>query len=884
MQVKDAGKSGLPHCPQGAHRAPPTRTSHDACTQQHYPLALPAAGQALSTSDHDTGLASEEAARRLAACGPNTVPDGERRRWTDIVREAAREPMFLLLLAAAALYLLFGDLREGLFLCAMVGATVGLTLYQEGKAERALDALRDMSNPRALVIRDGQRADIDSSQLVPGDLIVLQEGDRIPADALVTRASGLQVDESLLTGEALPVAKMAAGEAAQDRIFAGTLVVGGHALACVTATGIRSQFGQIGASLRQTAPLASPLQRQATRLANRFALAGLVLSVAFVLLYGATSGDWRHALLAGIALAMSMLPEEFPVVLTIFPALGAWRLARQQVLTRRLPAIETLGAVSVLCVDKTGTLTENRMAVAALQVDGHAWESDQGATAPPAPFHELMEYAILASAAHPFDPMDMAFHRLGSDAQGQWAEHAHWTLLHEYGISPALRAVTMAWQAAPGQPAVVASKGAPEAIAALCRMDGAQRDATLAAADAMARRGLRVLGVARATASGDDLPAAAGGFDFRFLGLAGLADPLRADIRGAIDECRLAGIRVLMVTGDYPATASCIAAQAGLGPGAPLTGDAVPALSDDELRARLRATSVCARIAPDQKLRIVQALQADGAIVAMTGDGVNDAPALHAANVGIAMGQRGTDVARAAAALVLLDDSFASIVQAIRAGRRIFANVQKSMGFIIAVHAPIAGSALLPVLFGWPPLLYPMHIVFLELIIDPACALVFENEAAEPDLMRRPPRDPGAPLFNARTIALAAANGVVVLLTVIAGYGWALSAMPENAARAFGFATMVTANLVLIFASRSRTAGALGLLRVPNPVLWIVAGASLCLLGLAVYQPWLAAVFRFGPLSPPQLGGAALLGLSALLWLELIKRLARGRQQPGWRP
>lgn len=827
------------------------------------------------------GLDSADAARLLSRHGPNELPQGRRRNWRAIAWDAAHEPMFLLLVTAALLYLALGERREGMFLMAMVGVTLGLTLYQEGKAERALDALRELSSPRALVIRGGQRLSIDSRTLVPGDLIVLQEGDRIPADAELIRCSGLQADESLVTGEADAVTKTASSGAhagAAGKLLSGTLVVSGHAIARVSATGADSAIGRIGQSLQNVQAERSPLQRQTTRLAAAFATLGLVLSLALFLLYGLSSGDWLQALLAAIALMMAMLPEEFPVVLTVFPALGAWRLARQQVLTRRLPAIETLGSISVLCVDKTGTLTENRMAVAQLHVGGVTLAAGDFA-ALPQPFQQLVGHAVMACPVHPFDPMDLAFHRLGGGAD-RAMQGGQWELAREYGLTAALRAVAMAWRSGSGAQHIVATKGAPEAVAELCRMDADQRAALLLTADAMAARGLRVLGVAHASAGPGALPDDLRALNFTFAGLAGLADPLRADIPEAVAQCRAAGVRVIMITGDYPGTAQCIASQAGLAPGTTLTGAQLAGMDESALRAALASVSVCARIDPHQKLRIVHALKAGGAVVAMTGDGVNDAPALKAAHVGIAMGKRGTDVAREAAAMVLLDDKFTSIVQALGAGRRIFANLQKSMSYIIAMHAPIAGMALLPILLGWPQLLYPMHIVFLELIIDPACALVFENEAAEPDLMRRAPRAPGTPLFSLSGMALALAGGAGALLAVLASYGWARSALPADAARAFGFATLVAANLALILANRSRNRGMLAALRAPNRMFWIVAVAALLLLGMALYLPWLAAVFRFMPLSGWQLLAALAIGFASLAWLELLKPLWR-RQLPG---
>jgi len=560
-------------------------------------------------------------------------------------------------------------------------------------------------------------------------------------------------------------------------------------------------------------------------------------------------------------------------VLTVFPALGAWRLSKQKVLTRRVTAIETLDATSVLCVDKTGTLTENRMTVARLYARGEILSVNAAATdALPETLHALVEFSILASKSDPFDPMEQAFARLGEHFLNN-TEHLHrdWTLAHEYGLTPELRAMSHVWKAVDSDSHVVAAKGAPEAIVDLCHLDAAAQARVTAAVDAMAADGLRVLAVARAQFSGADFPAVEHDFEFEFVGLLGLADPLRAEIQDAVRQCREAGIRVVMITGDYPATARTIAQQAGLTAEEILSGDDLATLSDAELQARMRTVNVCARIAPEQKLRIVQALKSDGEITAMTGDGVNDAPALKAAHVGIAMGGRGTDVAREAAALVLLDDNFASIVGAVRLGRRIFDNMQKSMSYILAVHVPIAGMALLPVLLGYPAMLFPMHIAFLELIIDPACSLAFENEAAEKDVMQRPPRDTDAQLFGGATLWLALLQGIGVLGVVLGAYVWADGRLAEPEARAFAFTTLVIANLALIFSNRSRSRSLLVSLTAPNPILWIVIGATLGLSTLALYLPFLAGLFRFAPLPCGELAAAFALGLVSLAWFEVLK-------------
>lgn len=852
-----------------------------------------------STAPLSRGLDSDEAARRLAQDGPNALPGGERRSLFAIAVETLREPMFLLLLAAGALYLAFGDLQDGVTLFGFVLITLALTLYQEGSTERAIEALRDLTSPRALVVRDGQPRRIAGRDVVRGDLLKLQEGDRVAADALLLEADGLRVDESLLTGESVPVDKRHAGEAEraaafdaaqaapggdeQPRVYAGTLIVQGHGLACVTATGARSAIGRIGTALGTLANERTPLQRQTDGLVRQVALLALVLSLALVLTHGALQGDWLQALLAGIALAMAMLPEEYPVVLTVFPALGARRLATQGVLTRRITAIETLGATTVLCADKTGTLTENRMTVTHLVAGGpevgeRLALASLGEGALPEAFHTLVEMALLASVVDPFDPMEKAFHALGQRHLAH-TEHLHhdWRLERTYALTPALRAMSHVWLAGNDDTRVVAAKGAPEAVVDLCHLSAAQRARIAAAVDALAAQGLRVIGVARAACRGPELPAHEDAFDFEFLGLLGLADPLRAEVGPAVAECRAAGIRVVMITGDYPATARAIAHQAGLahGEAALLSGDELDALDDAALRARMAHVSVCARIAPEQKLRIVQALKARGEVVAMTGDGVNDAPALRVAHVGVAMGGRGTDVARESASLVLVDDNFASIVHAVRLGRRIFDNLHKAMSYLLAVHVPIAGMALLPVLFGWPALLYPMHIALLELIIDPACSIAFENEPAERDVMQRPPRNPEAPLFTGAALGLALLQGLGVLAAVLLVYAGADAGMPEGQARALAFATLVAGNLALILSNRAASGAPWAALRTPNRALWAVIGGALALLMAALYLPWAAALLRFAPPAAHELAVALGLGLFGVVGFEVLKRVLR---------
>ena len=824
------------------------------------------------------GLSDAEAQRRLAADGPNSLPEARQRLWTLLLR-TVREPMFLLLLGAAAVYLVLGDWLEGAVLLGMVGLTVGLTLFQAGRTEHALRALRDLSCPRALVLRDGRQLRIAGSELVRGDLLLLAEGDRVAADAVLVQGQALRVDESLLTGEAWAVDKRVAegplppavpGGEESPYLWSGTLVLQGDGVARVTATGARTELGKIGRSLQAIGSEVSPLQRDANRMVRLMALAGVAASLAVTVLYGVRGGAWLPAILAGIALSMSLLPEEFPVIMTVFPAIGAWRMARAQVLTRRLDAVEALGSITVLCTDKTGTLTENRMQVAQLYAGGDFLRLPCEGEGLPPPFGDLVRFAALASKPRASDPMELAFHRLAGPVRQDG-------LLREYPLSPALRAMTHVWEAGADEPATVAAKGAPEAIGALCRLDGEELARLHRAAGTMAAQGLRVLAVARAGHARGELPAGQDGFRFSLLGLIGLTDPLRAEVPDAIAQCRTAGIRVIMITGDYPATAANIAQRAGLPGSGVLDGATLDLLDDGALRERLAHATVCARIGPLQKLRIVEALKANCEVVGMTGDGVNDAPALKAAHVGIAMGRRGTDVAREAAALVLLDDNFASIVRGIRLGRRIFGNMRNAMSYVLAIHVPIAGMALLPALLGWPVLLYPMHIAFLELIIDPACSLAFENEVSESRAMRQPPRAPGSPLLDGRTLGRALLQGAVGLLAAALTYAWALHALPGAAARAAGFAALVLVNLSLIFSNLPRQYARLAGLAADNRAPYIVAAVACCMLLLVLYIPPVGQAFQFGTLG---IGGLAVVlatGLACFVINQLLR--TRGKHE-----
>ena len=821
------------------------------------------------------GLEPEEARRLLAEVGPNVLGTEARPAWWHTLFEVVREPMVLLLIVCAGVYVALGDRFEASVLAASVVVVVAISLLQEGKTERALQALKDLSSPQATVRRAARAIRIRASEVVPGDVLLLQEGDRVAADAVVVRATGLKVDESLLTGESTPVKKAAApapvplqppGEGTTPFVYATTLVVSGRGEAVVGATGVRTEVGRIGRALEGVSAAENPLKQQLSGLVRALALAAGACCSAVVLVYGLGRGSWMGGLLAGLTLAIALLPEEFPVVTSIFLALGAYRMARSKVLVRHLAALETLGAATVLCTDKTGTLTENRMKVLEFTTAPGGSPSDAEAALP-----ELREAAALACPPESFDPMDQATLEWGRPASGGTPAAA---AVREYPLTAELPVMAFARATAAGT--LITAKGAPEAVATLAGWDAGARRALEAQVRAFAERGLRVLAVGRCTLAEGVVPEHLGDVRLRMLGLLAFADPLRPGVRDAVAECRRAGIRVMLITGDHPSTALAIAREAGIDAARCLTGAQLEALDDVALRTALAETRVFARVAPLHKLRLVEALQAMGEVVAMTGDGVNDAPALRAAHIGVAMGGRGTDVAREAADLVVLDDDFVSIVGAVRAGRRIYANLQKSLGFVLAVHVPIAGMSLLPVLAGWPLVFGPVHIVFLELIVDPACSVVFEMEPAEPGLMDRPPRSPAARLLGWPEILRSFAEGLAVLGVVGVGFWIGLGkhgGMTD--ARTLAFSGLIMGNLGLIVANRSSAGSLRRSLRVRNPAFWTMLVGAAGLLGLVLAVPPLRRAFQLGPLHLDDLalcGGLTLGLIGALLLASRVGR------------
>ena len=859
------------------------QTSHKTST-----IAEPANHQ-------NVGLSATIAAQRLTADGYNELPITKKRGFLRILIEIIKQPMFALLIGGGVVYLLLGDLVEALFLLVFACLSVAITIVQESRSEKVLEALRNLASPRALVIRDDLRVHIAGREVVRDDVLVVSEGDRVAADATLLSSQDLLLDESLLTGESVPVRKLAQqnNDAASANttitpggedsryLFAGSLVVRGSGIALVHATGLRSEMGKIGHALQTIETQQPHLQKQLYGLVRNFTIIGAVAGLLAVVLFGLLRGSWLQAILSGIALGMSLLPEEFPLVLAVFMAMGAWRISQARVLTRRASSIESLGAVSVLCTDKTGTLTENKMTVTSIisSINGvtENWHQAQNIKANTGT-QTVLKAALLACPLHPTDPMDTAIHQLAETQIGantvSFSQHV---LVRAYGLRPDLFAVANVMTDANNEVAIAYAKGALETIAELCDLNTAQLMNINAQAEALAKNGIRVLGVAEAKLSImqlKKLPQSLRDFTFDYIGLIGFADPLRANVPAAVAECHTAGIRVVMITGDYPTTAKAIGQQAGLDITNVINGDAIETMTDEALAAVLKTTSIFARIRPNQKLRIVKLLKKQGEIVAMTGDGVNDAPAIKAADIGIAMGGRGTDVAREASSIVLLDDDFGSIVKTIQLGRRIYDNLRKAIEYIIAVHIPIAGLAILPLLLGLPLMLTPIHIAFLEMVIDPACSIVFEAEAAENNVMQRPPRKPTSALVLRKRVIWAVIQGLLVLIVLASILiGAAYQKLAEADMRTLVFTALVMLNMGLILVNRSFSASLIAAILKPNRSLWILLSSVMTILAIAVFWQPARLLFHFGAFNWYLFAICVVACVFTLLILETVKSL-----------
>lgn len=827
------------------------------------------------------GLSSEEVRSRQKKYGKNELVAQKKDSFFRKILHVLSEPMFLLLLGAATIYFILGEPRDGLIMLIFVVGIISIEVLQEWKTDKTLNALKDLSAPHIEVIRDGIQCTILSSDLVPGDIMLIYEGVKIPADGVVMRCNDLCINESSLTGEVEGVWKTPNTQTEKsedywkkDYCYAGTLVTQGTGTIYIDKIGASTEYGKIGATIAETPEASTPLQKQ-TRSLVRLCVG--IAAALFVLVVAAT---WINiaehplaeriieSILSGITLAMAMIPEEFPVILTVFLSMGAWRLAKKNSLVRRLPSVETLGAVSVLCVDKTGTITMNQMTVTEL------WPTDGDESG-------LCEIMGLACETDAYDPMEKAMinhcEKVGIEKQQLFRGE----LMSEYPFTNELKMMGHVWNY--DNEIIIAAKGSPESILSICSLNEEERLHAENSAKAMGEQGLRVIAVASCRIRDTEvIPNEITSCTLTLKGLVGLSDPPRESIKNDISICNLAGIRTVMITGDSGITASAIAKKIGMkGWDNIVTGNMIEAMDDDQLREKVKTVSIFSRVIPEHKMRIVKAFQKNGEIVAMTGDGVNDAPALKYADIGIAMGKRGSEVSREAADLILMDDNFSTIAETVKDGRRIYDNIRKAVGYVFAIHIPIAASSLLAPFLGIAPdhmLLLPLHVVLLELIVDPTCSVVLERQPSETNIMKRPPRNPNSKLLTSPLLTKSILQGVAIFLASFGSYFTLLQSDTVNAtvARSIGLVVIMLANLFLVQVNSSDYDSIVTSIKrlARDKVMWAVNIITLSGIAVILYTP-LNEILKLAPLTMMQMLCTTGIAAASVLWYEAVKFFKR---------
>ncbi|MEQ8156387.1 MAG: cation-translocating P-type ATPase [Clostridiaceae bacterium] len=832
------------------------------------------------------GLTSEQAKKLQEQYGKNQIVPEKKENFFVKVFHIISEPMFLLLLIAAVIYFILGEPRDGAIMLIFVIGVISIDVIQEWKTDKTLNALRDLSAPHVKVIRDGKEKVIASEDLVPGDIMIIAEGVKIPADGQVIRSSDLCVDESSLTGEAEGVWKLTSDKIdknsteywRKDYCYAGTLVTQGSAAVRVDKIGAATEYGKIGTNVATAPEVPTPLQKQTSHLVKLCAIIAGVLFVLvgiityFNVLDHAFKDRVIESILSGITLAMAMIPEEFPVILTVFLSMGAWRLAKKNSLVRKLPSVETLGAVSVLCVDKTGTITLNQMTVR------ETW-AVSGDT------NDLCEIMGLACETDAYDPMEKAMisycKKLGITEEHLFGGE----LITEYSFTNEMKMMGHVWNHE--NEIIIAAKGSPERILAICNLTEKERLQAEEKIIKMSKEGLRVIAVGTmALKDESEIPEAITDCSLTLSGLIGLADPPRESVKEDIRNCNKAGVRVVMITGDNGITASSIARQIGMEHNDNIiTGDELDRMSDDELRMHIRDVSIFSRVVPEHKMRIVKAFKETGEIVAMTGDGVNDAPALKYADIGIAMGKRGSEVSREAADLILMDDNFSTIVDTIRDGRRIYDNIRKAVGYVFTIHIPIALASLLAPFLNINPaslLLLPVHVVLLELIIDPTCSVVLERQPEERNIMERSPRDPEEKILTTGILSKSVIQGLVIFVASFVTYYLFLKQNPEDAAlaRTMGLSIIMLANLFLVQVNSSNIDYAIHSMKrlAGDKVMWSINLGTIGGLLLLIYTP-LSGILKLSPLTAGQLFMAAGIAAGSVVWYEIVKFVKKTKKE-----
>jgi len=824
-----------------------------------------------------TGLTQAEAEISRKQFGSNAIEKSQSTYWP-VIKEIITEPMFLLLVAASSIYFVLGEINEGLFMVAAILVVSAISFFQDTRSRKALMNLKAFTQPKTKVLREGSVIEISTDDVVMNDYVVVEEGTLIPADGLVIQCHDFTVNESILTGESFTVGKDAS-DPDNNQVYQGTTVSSGLALFKVTQIAHQTRLGKIGKSMEEIEVVKTPLQLQIETFVKGMAIAGALV---FLLVWAFNyylSHDVLNSLLKGLTLAMSILPEEIPVAFTTFMALGAWRLMQQGIIVKQIRTVETLGSATVICTDKTGTITENRMEL--VQVYAHragkaataaAWNAEE--------FKKVIEVAMWASEPVAFDPMEKALHavysqyttldkRIGSD------------MMHEYPLSGKPPMMTHIFQTAAGEK-IIASKGAPESILKYSRLSDDERTRITSEWNKLAGEGYRVLAVAESSWENNDYPGEQHQFSFTFLGLVAFYDPPKHNIEQVFQEFYKAGIQVKVITGDNAATTRSLAQQIHLaGADQSIDGEALMALSDDQLKEHVNRVTVFTRMFPEAKLRIVNALKDTFHIVAMTGDGVNDGPALKAAHIGIAMGKRGSEIAKQASALVLVEDDLSKMIDAIAMGRKIYSNLKKAIQYIISIHIPIILTVALPLFLGWiyPNIFSPVHVIFLEVIMGPTCSIAYENEPLEKNSMLQPPRKMTVNFLKWHELRISILQGLIITAGTLFSYQYAVrEGMSEDHTRSMVFVTLIVANIFLTLTNRSFYYSMLTSIRYENQMLRYIIIITLVVMMAIVYVPLLNTFFRLEPLTLVEAGVCAATGFLSVIWFEGYKAWLRYRK------
>ena len=821
-----------------------------------------------------TGLSNDEVVASRKKWGFNSLEHQQKNHLLISIIEIVKEPMFLLLFVAASIYYITGDYADGIFMTIAILLVAAISLFQEARSRNAIDALKKLSQPKSKVIRNGKIIEIPSEEIVVGDCIQVQEGTFIPADAVIIQSHDFSVNEAILTGESLSVFKNELSEI--NIVFQGTIVATGLAICKVTAIGNQTSLGKIGKSLESIEEEKTPLQLQITNFVKKMSIIGLIIfGIVWTLNY-CHSKVVLDSLLKALTIAMSVIPEEIPVAFTTFMALGAWRLMKMGIITKQTKTVETLGSATVICTDKTGTITENKMSLAQLYVFDSNIVIDANEKLN-SEAEEVLSFAMWSSEPIPFDAMEIAIHEAYAKLESV-DERPNYKLIHEYPLGGKPPMMTHVFEDSKGK-RIIAAKGAPEALIEVSSLSDKEKNQALIAMEAMAKNGYRVLGIGSAVFPGTDFPKTQQELKFSFKGLVAFYDPPKANIQEVFETFYKAGIQIKIVTGDNAATTSTIARQIGFKDADKLlNGDELMEMNSETLKVKVMETTLFTRMFPEAKLKIIQALKANNQIVAMTGDGVNDGPALKSAHIGIAMGKKGTEIAKQAANLILIDDDFSKMTDAIAMGRRIYVNLKKAIQYIISIHIPIILIVFIPLAFGWlyPNIFTPVHIIFLEIIMGPTCSVIYENEPMEHNLMLQKPRPLTTTFFNLKEITISIIQGLIITLGLLFVYNYCVDeGFTEKYTRTTVFLTLIMSNIFLTLENRSFNYSVFTTIRYKNNLVLMIIGITIGITSLLLFVPVFSNFFLFEKVDKAQIGLSVLVGFVSVMWIEVYKLIKR---------